>query len=215
MSSRVTPIDTPVLNNERLQVAAEERTFDGAYTRTVFNAIATGLVVYRVFGRDFSAIGLVMIVFGVLLYFVSLWRRRSIGRFLDVEGSGGGHEDEEVDIGPGPSSTTSIRVRSTSLTDHFRELRVEPVQPTQLQLRRLVEQIKPVRRIVAPETSAFLINESIESPQPQPYLKWRRKHGGSPLSLYYKTHGEVVLVTASMTLVVEIIILVLLWKNVA
>ena len=71
--------------DESLNIAAHERTFDGAYTRTVFNVISTGMIIYRIFGIEFAPIGLVFIVFGFSLYVVGLWRRWSSGRMPPVE----------------------------------------------------------------------------------------------------------------------------------
>lgn len=86
---------------EYLDIAATERTFDLAYTRTALNVITTGLIIFRVFSpssdqssnqetdfiQDLSQknignvglIGLAFFAFGIILLIISILRRTFIG----------------------------------------------------------------------------------------------------------------------------------------
>lgn len=60
---------------EHLDIAAQERTFDGAYTRTSLNALATGILFYRVFFKEFAGVAITYVVFGFFLWLIAAWRR--------------------------------------------------------------------------------------------------------------------------------------------
>jgi uncharacterized membrane protein YidH (DUF202 family) len=64
-------------NNESIgKCLALERTFDGAYLRTALNALGSGVVVLRLFSREFFGMGLVFVAFGLSMLVVNLIRQR-------------------------------------------------------------------------------------------------------------------------------------------
>ena len=247
-SENLTPLPTKQLNSELLQVAAEERTFDGAYMRSVMNMITTGFFVYRLFGEEFAEIGLVLVVFGFILYLVSLWRRKSVGRFQYVNGIEGGvaPREEEVEItthhvgedlqqqhdastdqivgassSNAPADETQQMPRTSSTERHLSpaERRV-PSQPTQNQLKAIISTLHPPEHVLQasedtlrPRKAYSTMDPPLDAPQPKAFLAWRKKHGGTPVALYYKTSGHSVLVVTLLTVAIEVLILVLLWTR--
>ena len=93
--------------SEHLEIAARERTFDGAYMRSALNAITTGIFVYRIFYHDFAPIAIVYILFGVLLFVSSAVRRYTqdtwIWKFVELE-----NRDEEEIVFLQPTSTSTF-----------------------------------------------------------------------------------------------------------
>ncbi|RKP24189.1 hypothetical protein SYNPS1DRAFT_3244, partial [Syncephalis pseudoplumigaleata] len=53
---------------------ALERTYEGAYVRTALNALGSGVVVLRLFSREFFAMGLVFVAFGLAMLALNLVR---------------------------------------------------------------------------------------------------------------------------------------------
>ncbi|CAO3650951.1 unnamed protein product [Cunninghamella blakesleeana] len=63
---------------------ARQRTFEGAYWRTSLAAFSTGLLILKVFTREFYKIGITFFVFGLALLAIALWRRRTAGDVFDL-----------------------------------------------------------------------------------------------------------------------------------
>lgn len=56
---------------------AHQRTFEGAYWRTALGAFSSGLLILKVFTREFYKIGITFFVFGLAMLAIALWRRRT------------------------------------------------------------------------------------------------------------------------------------------
>jgi uncharacterized membrane protein YidH (DUF202 family) len=56
---------------------AHQRTFEGAYWRTALAAFSTGLLILKVFTREFYKIGITFFVFGIAMLVIAVWRRRT------------------------------------------------------------------------------------------------------------------------------------------
>ncbi|KAI8328761.1 hypothetical protein BC941DRAFT_363440, partial [Chlamydoabsidia padenii] len=63
---------------------ARQRTFEGAYWRTSLAAFSTGLLILKIFTREFYKIGITFFVFGLALLAIALWRRRTAGDVFDL-----------------------------------------------------------------------------------------------------------------------------------
>ncbi|KAI8099224.1 uncharacterized protein BX664DRAFT_320724 [Halteromyces radiatus] len=74
-----------LLTESELQdLRARQRTFEGAYWRTSLAAFSTGLLILKVFTREFYKIGITFFVFGLALLAIALWRRRTAGDVFDL-----------------------------------------------------------------------------------------------------------------------------------
>ncbi|CAO3662347.1 hypothetical protein G6F70_002267 [Rhizopus microsporus] len=62
---------------ELQDLRAHQRTFEGAYWRTALAAFSTGLLILKVFTREFYKIGITFFVFGIAMLVIALWRRRT------------------------------------------------------------------------------------------------------------------------------------------
>lgn len=66
------------------KVLARQRTFEGAYWRTALAAFSTGLLILKVFTREFYKIGITFFVFGLAMLAIAVWRRRTAGDVFDL-----------------------------------------------------------------------------------------------------------------------------------
>ncbi|KAI9483660.1 MAG: hypothetical protein EXX96DRAFT_559118 [Benjaminiella poitrasii] len=62
---------------ELQDLRAHQRTFEGAYWRTALAAFSSGLLILKVFTREFYKIGITFFVFGLAMLAIALWRRRT------------------------------------------------------------------------------------------------------------------------------------------
>ncbi|KAI9303574.1 hypothetical protein BJ944DRAFT_204159 [Cunninghamella echinulata] len=77
--------ESVLLTESELQdLRARQRTFEGAYWRTSLAAFSTGLLILKVFTREFYKIGITFFVFGLALLAIALWRRRTAGDVFDL-----------------------------------------------------------------------------------------------------------------------------------
>ncbi|KAI9006662.1 hypothetical protein CLU79DRAFT_779621 [Phycomyces nitens] len=70
--------------SELQDLRARQRTFEGAYWRTALAAFSTGLLILKVFSREFYKIGITFFVFGLAMLAIALWRRRTAGDVFDL-----------------------------------------------------------------------------------------------------------------------------------
>ncbi|ORX48870.1 hypothetical protein DM01DRAFT_1326156 [Hesseltinella vesiculosa] len=70
--------------SELQDLRARQRTFEGAYWRTSLAAFSTGLLILKVFTREFYKIGITFFAFGLALLAIALWRRRTAGDVFDL-----------------------------------------------------------------------------------------------------------------------------------
>ncbi|KAI9255591.1 hypothetical protein BDA99DRAFT_517143 [Phascolomyces articulosus] len=74
-----------LLTQSELQdLRARQRTFEGAYWRTALAAFSTGLLILKVFTREFYKIGITFFVFGLAMLAIAVWRRRTAGDVFDL-----------------------------------------------------------------------------------------------------------------------------------
>ncbi|KAL1931628.1 hypothetical protein VTP01DRAFT_9771 [Rhizomucor pusillus] len=74
-----------LLTQSELQdLRARQRTFEGAYWRTALAAFSTGLLILKIFTREFYKIGITFFVFGLAMLAIAVWRRRSAGDVFDL-----------------------------------------------------------------------------------------------------------------------------------
>ncbi|GAB5593401.1 hypothetical protein Unana1_08301 [Umbelopsis nana] len=71
-------------DGELLEVRARQRTFEGAYWRTSIMAVSTGLLILKVFTKDFYKIGITFFVFGLVMLGIAVMRRRTAGDVFDL-----------------------------------------------------------------------------------------------------------------------------------
>ncbi|CAO3662092.1 unnamed protein product [Umbelopsis vinacea] len=71
-------------DSELLEVRARQRTFEGAYWRTSIMAVSTGLLILKVFTKDFYKIGITFFVFGLVMLGIAVMRRRKAGDVFDL-----------------------------------------------------------------------------------------------------------------------------------
>lgn len=79
------------LTNIRLvEIRAAQRTFEGAYIRTALSQFSFALVVLKIFTSEFYSVGALFAVYGLGVFFVSLYRRWLGNRqfFSEVEEDG-------------------------------------------------------------------------------------------------------------------------------
>lgn len=68
----------------RLVFSARQRTFEGAYWRTAIMAVSTGLLILKVFTKEFYKIGITFFVFGLVMLGIAVLRRRTAGDVFDL-----------------------------------------------------------------------------------------------------------------------------------
>ncbi|KAJ1929682.1 hypothetical protein IWQ60_000956 [Tieghemiomyces parasiticus] len=67
--------DTPLTDNQRLDMRAQERTLDGAMWRTAVGSLTAGLVIFKSFSSDLYRIGLVMLGLSLCITLTGLVRK--------------------------------------------------------------------------------------------------------------------------------------------
>ena len=72
------------LHKKKKYIIARQRTFEGAYWRTALAAFSTGLLILKVFTREFYKIGITFFVFGLAMLAIAVWRRRTAGDVFDL-----------------------------------------------------------------------------------------------------------------------------------
>ncbi|KAI9290316.1 hypothetical protein BC943DRAFT_313721 [Umbelopsis sp. AD052] len=71
-------------DTELLEMRARQRTFEGAYWRTAIMAVSTGLLILKVFTKEFYKIGITFFVFGLVMLGIAVLRRRTAGDVFDL-----------------------------------------------------------------------------------------------------------------------------------
>ncbi|CUA77965.1 hypothetical protein RSOLAG22IIIB_12945 [Rhizoctonia solani] len=97
---------SPLDVSEMVELRARGRTFYGAYARTALGNLGYSAVVLKLFDKRFYRIGLLYVILAVLLFIVSIVRRKhSRHDFSDLHASHGrfdGHHAAENEDGPNP-----------------------------------------------------------------------------------------------------------------
>ena len=181
----------PLSNEQFLEIAARERTFDLAYTRSSLGMLATGIFIYRIFQKPFLPIAIVFVILGLCYYLVVIWRRYFYFRSVPKV-----HPEEEVfemtamkveggENKEGSSDEGGARERVTvSRGSSMPNVRVEELAGS-VSLKVTVPMIPPHNRAVGEKGLHFYQTSSV-----------------------FVTSGGVVAVTAVVTAVAEILCLV-------
>lgn len=70
--------------DQKLDVRATQRTFEGAYIRTALGQLSFALVILKIFSREFVPIGTVFTVQGFVILLLALYRRQyTIRKIID------------------------------------------------------------------------------------------------------------------------------------
>ena len=195
---------------QHLDIMASERTFDGAYTRTALNCLATGLLIYRVFGREFESIAITYMVLGALLSGVAIYRRISSFTTHDIVWR------------PHPSLTNAEKLHDVKVMaaaeheeEQFRmqELHKRPYEPaltSRPPLKYLM--IAASKKLQTKYESGMRVRVPIDPPPnrlPEEFFKWREsKQARKRLMMpYFVTSGTVVLFMGVVVIITEVIIL--------
>lgn len=67
---------------QRQDVRASQRTFEGAYLRTAFSKLSFGLVILRLFSKEFFPLGMVYVASAIMTMALSLYQRAYSERLL-------------------------------------------------------------------------------------------------------------------------------------
>lgn len=67
---------------QRQDIRASQRTFEGAYLRTAFSKLSFGLVILRLFTKEFFPLGIVYVASAILTMVLSLYQRVHSERLL-------------------------------------------------------------------------------------------------------------------------------------
>nr|CAG8564818.1 11734_t:CDS:2 [Entrophospora candida] len=105
-------------NIESLNVLTEAetveiRTFEGAYWRTSLSAFGFALIILRIFQDSFYRIGIVFVVYGGILLFISLFKRNNTSYIIDKDKPFVTSGVFVLLVGNGPSSGQTI------IDEHF------------------------------------------------------------------------------------------------
>lgn len=76
-----------LLRHQQQDVRAAQRTFEGAYLRTALGKVTFGLLIMRLFSRDFLPIGVLFVVSAILNLVLTLQQRQRNERVLISEPS--------------------------------------------------------------------------------------------------------------------------------
>lgn len=66
--------------DQKLDVRATQRTFEGAYIRTALGQLSFALVILKIFSREFLPIGTVFTIQGFVILVIGLYRRKKTAR---------------------------------------------------------------------------------------------------------------------------------------
>lgn len=61
---------------QRQDVRAAQRTFEGAYIRSAFSELTFGLIILRLFAKEFLYVGTVYTIHAIFMVFLSLYQRQ-------------------------------------------------------------------------------------------------------------------------------------------
>lgn len=66
--------------DQKLDVRATQRTFEGAYIRTALGQLSFALIILKIFSREFLPIGTVFTIQGFVILVIGLYRRKNTAR---------------------------------------------------------------------------------------------------------------------------------------
>lgn len=78
-------IEALTSSDQKLDVRAHQRTYEGAYTRTALAALSFSIMVVKLFSSEFLPIAMVYTIYGSLLYFVGVSKAGSVEIYYNSE----------------------------------------------------------------------------------------------------------------------------------
>ncbi|CDK27879.1 unnamed protein product [Kuraishia capsulata CBS 1993] len=69
-------------NNQRLDIRAHQRTYQGAYMRSCLGALSFSVLILKIFSKEFLSIGMVYTIYGMLFLVVSYLRQQNIDLYI-------------------------------------------------------------------------------------------------------------------------------------
>lgn len=111
--------------NDKLDLRAAQRTFDGAYVRTALGQMYFSLTIMRIFQREFFSIGIACCVLALCLILIAVMRYelslRCENEFLEavMQVRGGAQAQESADAPDAPRSAQPRQSESVALLPKF------------------------------------------------------------------------------------------------
>lgn len=68
----------------QLDIRAEQRTYDGAYSRACIASLSLGLVISKLFEREFLPISILFTIYGLSLFLITIYRTSQMETYFDV-----------------------------------------------------------------------------------------------------------------------------------
>lgn len=107
-------------NGELVEICAAQRTFEGAYIRTLLSQSSIALVVLKVFTSEFYSIGASFAVYGAGVSVASAYRRQQGNRqFVNETESVGGGDGAPVGVVGRKTCSLKLRPPSSKYLGHF------------------------------------------------------------------------------------------------
>lgn len=72
-------------NNLKLDIRAYQRTYEGAYTRSAIGCLSFAILIIKLFSREFLPIGMVYTIYGLIFYFLGIYKAASVDVFYNPE----------------------------------------------------------------------------------------------------------------------------------
>ncbi|WEJ93531.1 hypothetical protein PSN45_000996 [Yamadazyma tenuis] len=57
-------------NNQKLDIRAHQRTYEGAYTRTAIGSLAFSIMIIKLFSKEFLPIGTIYTLYGMVVFII-------------------------------------------------------------------------------------------------------------------------------------------------
>ncbi|AOA62965.1 hypothetical protein KP2612_002289 [Komagataella phaffii] len=88
--------------DQKLDVRAHQRTYEGAYLRSSIGALSFSIIVIKIFSKEFIVIGIIFTIYGLLLFLVSLLRTRNMDLYFLAD------DKEGKSVVPGTQDNNSL-----------------------------------------------------------------------------------------------------------
>lgn len=71
--------------NLKQDIRAHQRTYEGAYTRSAIGCLSFAILIIKLFSREFLPIGIVYTIYGLIFYFLGVYKAASVDVFYNPE----------------------------------------------------------------------------------------------------------------------------------
>lgn len=82
LSRRPSHLDDRLTNAQKLDIRAHQRTYQGAYVRTVIGCLSFSLLVMKLFSREFMSIGVVFQVYSLVICIIGYSRANNMDLYF-------------------------------------------------------------------------------------------------------------------------------------